>query len=84
MSEDDYTKVTYRSETRSKEMVTMNCICMFVFQFLEKCKETHALGRAGSVDEVAKTIAFLASEDSSFITGETIAVDGGRHAMCPR
>lgn len=53
-------------------------------QFLEKCKGTHALGRPGEVEEVAKTIAFLASENSSFITGANIPVDGGRHAMCPR
>ncbi|KAL8614972.1 hypothetical protein ACOMHN_029715 [Nucella lapillus] len=53
-------------------------------KFLEHSKETHALGRPGQPDEVARTIAFLASEDSSFITGATIPVDGGRHAMCPR
>ncbi|XP_013400393.1 uncharacterized protein LOC106166392 isoform X2 [Lingula anatina] len=52
--------------------------------FLARCKETHALGRPGDVEEVAKTIAFLASEDASFITGASIPVDGGRHAMCPR
>jgi len=52
--------------------------------FLERCKITHALGRPGQPDEVAKTIAFLASDDASFITGATLPVDGGRHAMCPR
>ncbi|XP_015601637.1 uncharacterized protein LOC107270819 isoform X2 [Cephus cinctus] len=52
--------------------------------FFERSKTTHALGRPGDVTEVAKTIAFLASEDASFITGATIPVDGGRHAMCPR
>ena len=53
-------------------------------QFLEHSKTTHALGRTGEPDEVAKTIAFLASEDASFITGASLPVDGGRHAMCPR
>lgn len=52
--------------------------------FLEKCKTTHALGRAGDAQEVANTIAFLASNQASFITGANIPVDGGRHAMCPR
>jgi len=54
------------------------------FQFLEHSKNTHALGRPGQADEVASTIAFLASDAASFITGATVPVDGGRHAMCPR
>lgn len=35
------------------------------------------LGRHGTTDEIARTIAFLASDDAAFITGATIAVDGG-------
>ncbi|XP_017781217.1 PREDICTED: 3-oxoacyl-[acyl-carrier-protein] reductase FabG-like [Nicrophorus vespilloides] len=53
-------------------------------QFLERCKTTHALGRPGQASEVATTIAFLASDAASNITGASIPVDGGRHAMCPR
>lgn len=53
-------------------------------KFLERAKETHALGRPGQPEEVARAIAFLASDDSSFITGASLPVDGGRHAMCPR
>ncbi|KAI0217105.1 Tropinone reductase 2 [Lamellibrachia satsuma] len=53
-------------------------------QFLERSKTTHALGRPGNAEEVASTIAFLASDSASFITGVQIPVDGGRHAMCPR
>ncbi|XP_069674966.1 3-oxoacyl-[acyl-carrier-protein] reductase FabG-like [Periplaneta americana] len=53
-------------------------------EFLEKSKTTHALGRPGTVDEVAKSIAFLASDDASFSTGVTLPVDGGRGVMCPR
>jgi len=37
----------------------------------------HPLGRIGSPDEVAKLALFLASDDSSFITGTAVAVDGG-------
>jgi NAD(P)-dependent dehydrogenase (short-subunit alcohol dehydrogenase family) len=53
-------------------------------KFLERSKETHALGRPGQPEEVARAIAFLASDEASFITGENLHVDGGRHAMCPR
>ncbi len=35
------------------------------------------IGRFGEADDVARVVAFLASSASSFITGETIAVDGG-------
>jgi NAD(P)-dependent dehydrogenase (short-subunit alcohol dehydrogenase family) len=48
---------------------------------LEHFKETIAtripLGRLGSDDDVARTVAFLASPAASFITGATILVDGG-------
>ncbi len=36
------------------------------------------LGRPGEVEEVAAIAAFLASDDASYITGQTIYVDGGR------
>ena len=35
------------------------------------------LGRIGEPYEIAKTAAFLASDDASFITGTTIIVSGG-------
>lgn len=52
--------------------------------FIIKCRDTHALGRPGVTKEVSSVIAFLASEGASNITGATLPVDGGRHAMCPR
>ncbi|XP_049311396.1 3-oxoacyl-[acyl-carrier-protein] reductase FabG-like [Bactrocera dorsalis] len=53
-------------------------------KFLEHSKSTHALGRAGEPNEVADAIIFLASDSSSFITGATLPIDGGRNIMCPR
>lgn len=35
------------------------------------------LGRFGNLEEIAKVAAFLASDNSSYITGQTIVVDGG-------
>lgn len=36
-----------------------------------------AMGRFGSADDIASAVAFLASDDASYITGQVIAVDGG-------
>ena len=43
----------------------------------------HALGRIGRPDEVARLAVFLASEESSFMTGSPIIVDGGFSAGLP-
>src|SRR5262245_21077264 len=40
-------------------------------------KDAPVLGRYGTPPEVAKVIAFLASDDASYVTGETITVSGG-------
>src|SRR6185312_13493811 len=52
--------------------------------FLERAKTTHPLGRPGHPDDVAETILFLASARASWMTGETIPIDGGRHLTCAR
>lgn len=43
----------------------------------EKLMEQIPIGRLGSVDDVAKTALFLASDDSNYITGTVINLDGG-------
>lgn len=53
-------------------------------KLLEHSKTTHPLGRAGDAEDVAQAIAFLASSNASFITGEHLHVDGGRHVTCFR
>jgi len=43
-------------------------------------KSATALGRYGSVDEVAALVAFVAGPESSYITGANLTVDGGTNA----
>jgi NAD(P)-dependent dehydrogenase (short-subunit alcohol dehydrogenase family) len=38
---------------------------------------THPIGRVGASDDIAEAVAFLASDRSSFVTGQIIGVDGG-------
>lgn len=46
-------------------------------RLLEAMKASTLLGRLGEADEVAAAVAFLASPEASFITGETLGVSGG-------
>jgi len=45
----------------------------------QKGKEWQVLGRPGKATEIAPMVAFLASDEASFITGTSMLVDGGWH-----
>jgi NAD(P)-dependent dehydrogenase (short-subunit alcohol dehydrogenase family) len=52
-----------------------------VVQFSQYMSASIPLGRVGTPDEVARAMVFLASDDSSYITGIELAVDGGMNQV---
>ncbi|MFC1622227.1 SDR family NAD(P)-dependent oxidoreductase [Patescibacteria group bacterium] len=46
-------------------------------EFLDKVAEMNPLGRIGQPNDIAKVIKFLLSEDSNYLNGQVISVEGG-------
>jgi 2-keto-3-deoxy-L-fuconate dehydrogenase len=46
-------------------------------EMFDKLSKSQPIGRMGTVEEVAKLILFLSSDDASFITGNDYSIDGG-------
>jgi 3-oxoacyl-[acyl-carrier protein] reductase len=67
--------------------ITVNCIAPGVIdtsmnkgfdeETINSLKEETPVGRLGTPDEVAKAILFFANNDSGFITGQVLGIDGG-------
>jgi NAD(P)-dependent dehydrogenase (short-subunit alcohol dehydrogenase family) len=48
---------------------------------VEEVAALHPVGRMGQPEDIAAAVAYLASEEAGFVTGATLAVDGGRSAV---
>lgn len=84
-----FTKTVARETARHR--INVNCVCpgpsdtpLFQKEFAavspklaESLKRVIPWGRLGVPDDVAPAVVFLASDDASFITGQTLSVSGG-------
>lgn len=69
--------------------ITVNCVSPGIIDtqmnsiidsdILEELAEELPIGRLGSAEEVANAVLFLASNEASYITGQTISVNGGQY-----
>ena len=67
--------------------ITVNCVApgyidTDMTSFLDEdskkqIEKSIPLGRLGSGEDISKLVAFLASDEASYITGQTISIDGG-------
>jgi len=76
----DYATAGIRVNAVCPAVITTDMASRLFYQDPEVAKQIvamHPMGRVGTVDEVASAVVWLCSDQSSFITGETLRIDGG-------
>ena len=76
----DYAKDGIRVNAVCPAVITTDMASRLFYQDPEVAKQIvamHPMGRVGTVDEVANAVVWLCSDQSGFITGETLRIDGG-------
>lgn len=81
----DFVSANIRSNTISPARVHTPFVDGFISknyagkedEIFEKLSKSQPIGRMGSVEEIAKLILYLSSDDASFITGNDYSIDGG-------
>lgn len=71
----------------AKKNIRINCVCPGAIQtrdwndrIIKKLSGLHPMNRIGQPEEVANSVMWLCSDESSFITGHCLVIDGGRIA----
>lgn len=86
------------AQAHGRQQIRVNCICPgdvatpLVLEYFEQqpdpaaarrqVESAYALGRIAEPEEIANAVLFLASDESSFITGTYLVVDGGVTSRC--
>lgn len=70
------------------KQVRVNCICpgiieteIYTNRDFSRFNDSIPMGRVGDVEEVAKVVSFLASDQASYLTGVVLPIDGGASLM---